>query len=35
MKTFRIGGVHPQGNKLTADQPIRPVGLPKQAVILL
>lgn len=35
MKTFRIGGVHPQGNKLTAGLPITPAGLPKQAAILL
>lgn len=32
MKTFRIGGVHPEENKLTADKPIRDAMLPKQAV---
>lgn len=32
MKTFRIGGVHPAENKLTADKPIRDAMLPKQAV---
>ncbi|MCD8284695.1 MAG: electron transporter RnfC, partial [Prevotellaceae bacterium] len=35
MKTFRIGGVHPQENKLTAGQPIRQAALPKQAVFSL
>ena len=32
MKTFRIGGVHPAENKLTADKPIRDAMVPKQAV---
>ena len=32
MKTFRIGGVHPAENKLTADKPIRDAMLPRQAV---
>lgn len=32
MKTFKIGGVHPEENKLSAGCPIREVGLPKQAV---
>ena len=33
MKTFRLGGVHPAENKLSAASPIRQAGLPKQAVI--
>ena len=32
MKTFKIGGVHPQENKLSAGSPIREAALPKQAV---
>ncbi len=32
MKTFRIGGVHPAENKLSAASPIREAGLPKIAV---
>ena len=32
MKTFKIGGVHPAENKLSADQPIREAQLPKQAI---
>ena len=32
MKTFKIGGVHPAENKLTAGSPIRQAALPKQAV---
>lgn len=32
MKTFKIGGVHPAENKLSAASPIREAGLPKQAV---
>ena len=32
MKTFKIGGVHPAENKLSAANPIREAGLPKQAV---
>ena len=32
MKTFRIGGVHPAENKLSAASPIREAALPKQAV---
>ena len=35
MKTFRIGGVHPHENKLTAGKPITSVDLPKQAVVML
>ena len=34
-KTFRIGGVHPPENKLSATGKILPVGLPKQVAILL
>ena len=32
MKTFKIGGVHPEENKLSAGQPIREAQLPKQAI---
>ena len=32
MKTFRIGGVHPAENKLSAGSPIREAALPKQAI---
>lgn len=32
MKTFKIGGVHPAENKLSASSPIREAALPKQAV---
>lgn len=32
MKTFRLGGVHPAENKLSAGSPIREAALPKQAV---
>lgn len=35
MKTFRIGGVHPAENKLSAGKPIVVAGLPKQAVFPL
>ena len=35
MKTFKIGGVHPAENKLSATSPIRRAGLPKQAVFSL
>ena len=35
MKTFRIGGVHPKENKLSAGQKIQVVPLPKQAIIPL
>ena len=33
MKTFKIGGVHPSENKISATSPIREAALPKQAVI--
>lgn len=32
MKTFKLGGVHPAENKLSASSPIREAALPKQAV---
>lgn len=32
MKTFRLGGVHPSENKLSAASPIKQAELPKQAV---
>lgn len=35
MRTFRIGGVHPPENKLSAGQKIVTLGLPKQVVIPL
>lgn len=35
MKTFRIGGVHPHDNKLSAGMQITPVELPKQAAVPL
>ena len=35
MKTFKIGGIHPSEDKLSAKSPIRQAGLPKQAVISL
>ncbi len=35
MKTFRIGGVHPKENKLSAEKPIEVLDLPKQAVFPL
>ena len=35
MKTFKIGGIHPSENKLSAKSPIRQAGLPRQAVISL
>ncbi|MCQ2095127.1 MAG: electron transport complex subunit RsxC [Bacteroidaceae bacterium] len=35
MKTFRIGGVHPAENKLSADQPIKVAELPRVAVFPL
>lgn len=35
LNTFAIGGVHPHGNKLSADSAIQQAELPRQAVILL
>ena len=35
MNTFKIGGVHPEPNKLTADRKIETLALPKQAVFPL
>ena len=35
LKTFSIGGIHPEENKLSAQQPIITAELPKQATILL
>ena len=35
MKTFRIGGVHPKENKLSAGKKIEVMDLPKQAVFPL
>lgn len=33
MKTFKLGGVHPSENKISAASPIRQAGLPKQAIL--
>ena len=35
MKTFKIGGVHPEENKLSAGEPIKPAQLPQTAVFPL
>lgn len=35
MKTFKIGGVHPQGNKLSAGKAVEVLPLPKSATILV
>lgn len=35
MKTFRLGGVHPEENKISTDARIEVFPLPKQAVVLL
>ena len=35
MRTFRIGGIHPEDNKLSADIPTQMAPLPKQAVFPL
>ncbi|MDR0757984.1 MAG: electron transport complex subunit RsxC [Tannerella sp.] len=35
LKTFRIGGIHPPENKWSASQPIVPLPLPKQVIVLL
>ncbi|MBO7114726.1 MAG: hypothetical protein J6V95_06100, partial [Bacteroidaceae bacterium] len=35
MNTFKIGGVHPEPNKLTADRKIETLALPTQAVFPL
>ncbi len=35
LKTFKLGGVHPPENKLSADVPIQPLGVPEQANIIL
>lgn len=33
MKTFKIGGIHPEGNKITADKPIEIFPLPDKVVV--
>jgi len=33
LKTFALGGVHPEENKLSSDAPIETLALPKQAVV--
>lgn len=35
VRTFRIGGVHPEENKLSNDAVTKPAPLPKQAVLLM
>lgn len=35
LKTFRIGGIHPNENKLTAHCPVTPVEIPRQVSIML
>ncbi len=35
LKTFKIGGVHPEENKLSANAPIQKLNFPKQAIIPL
>jgi len=35
MKTFKIGGIHPDPSKLTAGLPIEPQELPRRAVLML
>jgi electron transport complex protein RnfC len=35
MRTFRIGGIHPQSNKLSAGSPIQSIAPPAEAVIAL
>ncbi len=35
LKSFRIGGIHPPENKLSAAKAIEPLALPKQAILFL
>ncbi len=35
LKTFALGGVHPEENKLSANAPIETLALPKQAIVPL
>jgi len=35
LKTFRIGGIHPEENKLSAGKAIQPIAIPEQVVIPL
>ena len=35
LRTFRIGGVHPEENKITAEMPTQVAALPKQAIFPL
>jgi len=35
LKTFHKGGVHPEENKLSADQPIQDIPMPKQIIVPL
>ena len=35
VRTFRIGGVHPEENKLTHEVATKPAALPKQAIFPL
>ena len=33
LRTFRLGGIHPPENKLSAGCPIQPISLPKEVII--
>ena len=35
IRTFRIGGIHPEENKITAEMPTQVAALPKQAIFPL
>lgn len=35
LRTFRLGGIHPQENKLSAGKPITPIELPREVIIPL
>ena len=35
IRTFRIGGIHPEENKITAEMPTQVAPLPKQAIFPL
>ena len=35
IKTFKKGGVHPEENKFSADQPIQDFPMPKQLIVPL
>jgi len=33
LKTFPMGGVHPEENKITASQPIKKLAIPEEVII--